>query len=204
MTASFLLGLFDSAYLLALAALVGGIACFLFVLEPIALSVLGADSAARLICGLAPRFYLWNAILASIALPAFVAGPLCYPEYRGLAVGVQSMILLAIILIMLHGANVTVSALNRSREVDNGSLDRFDRLHRLSVIRNSAAMIAGAGLLIAFACRPVPRTRGIIELTPTERAQREAETGRGVTPAPKVDSSPNAGASAGLLRSGGP
>ena len=32
-------------------------------------------------------------------------------------------------------------------------------------------MVVGMGLLVAFACRPAPRTEGIIELSPIERAQ---------------------------------
>src|SRR5262245_30888132 len=100
MTARHLLALFDSVYLLTLAVMVGGIVFFTVVAAPIIFRVLGVEAGARFVRALFPRYYLWNAILASIALPAFVAGPLCFPEYRGFSVGVQSAILLAIILNM--------------------------------------------------------------------------------------------------------
>jgi uncharacterized membrane protein len=189
MTTRHLLALFDSIYVLALAAMVGGIVFFTFVLAPIIFRVLGAESGGRFVRALFPRYYLWNAVLGSVALPAFVAGPLCFPEYRGISVGVQSAMLLAIILIMLYGGNSLVPEINRARDLGADGHDRFARLHRRSVLLNGAAMIGGIGLLIAFACRPAPRTPGIIELSPIERARREAESSRGAPQAPGGDAS---------------
>jgi uncharacterized membrane protein len=170
-----LLALFDSIYVLSMAAMAGGIVFFTFVVAPIIFKVLGAESGGRFVRALFPRYYLWNAILGSIALPAYVAGPLSFPEYRGPMVGIQATILLAIILIMLYGGNTLVPEINRARDQGEAGKDRFERLHRRSVILNGVAMIAGLGLLIAFACRPAPRTEGIVEPSPIERARREAE-----------------------------
>ncbi len=178
MTTRHLLALFDSVYVLAMAAMVGGIVFFSFVAAPIIFQVLGAESGGRFVRALFPRYYLWNAILGSIALPAFVAGPLCFPEYRGVLVGIQSLILLAIVLTMLYGGNSLVPQINRARDAGAEAHDRFNRLHRRSVLLNAAAMVGGMGLLVAFACRPAPRTDGIIELDPIERARRAAATGR--------------------------
>jgi hypothetical protein len=113
-------------------------------------------------------------------------------------------VLLAIILIMLYGANSLVPEINRARDLGPPAKARFDRLHHRSVLLNGAAMIGGIGLLIAFACRPAPRTHGIIELSPIERAQREAERNRGKPQASAADPSRNPGDPTGVMHPGGP
>lgn len=175
MSARLLLALFDSVYVLSMAGMVGGIVLFTFVVAPVIFGTLGPEAGARFVRALFPRYYLWNAVLGAIALPAFVAGPLCFPEYRGIVVGVQSLVLIALILTMLYGGNSLTPQINQARDAGPEGRDRFARLHRRSVVLNAAAMVAGIVLLIAFACRPAPRTRGIIELSPIERARREAE-----------------------------
>ncbi len=96
--------------------------------------------------------------------------------------GIQSTVLLGCILIMLYGGNSLVPQINRARDAGPSDHDRFVRLHRRSVILNLAVMIGGIGLLIAFACRPAPRTEGIIELSPVERARRADAMAHGMQP----------------------
>jgi hypothetical protein len=175
MTTRYLLELFDSIYVLSLAAMAGGIIFFTFVVAPVIFRVLGAETGGRFVRALFPRYYLWNAILGAIALPAFVAGPLCFPEYRGISVGIQASVLLGCILIMLYGGNSLVPQINRARDGGAPTHERFEQLHRRSVLLNAAVMVAGVGLLVAFACRPAPRTEGIVELSPVERVRREEE-----------------------------
>ncbi len=203
MTTRHLLALFDSIYVLALAAMAGGIIFFSFIVAPVIFRVLGQESGARFVRTLFPRYYLWNAILAAIALPAFVAGPLAFPEYRGIGVGVQSAILLACILIMLYGGNSLVPQINQARDAGPSAHDRFERLHRRSVILNAAAMVSGIGLLVAFACRPAPRTSGIVELSPIERARLE-EQGRAEFERQRSGRATVTGEASGPRRTGGP
>jgi Domain of unknown function (DUF4149) len=172
MTTRHLLALFDSIYVLAMAAMAGSIVFFSFAVAPIIFRVLGAEVGGRFVRALFPRYYLWGAICGAIALPAFVAGPLCFPEYRGIAVGIQAMLLLCCILIMLYGGNSLVPEINRARDEGPASHDRFERLHRRSVRLNALVLVIGVGLLVAYAWRPAPRTAGIIELSPIERARR--------------------------------
>jgi hypothetical protein len=47
---------------------------------------------------------------------------------------------------------------------------------------NGLVLVIGVVLLIAHATRPPPRTAGIIEMTPTERAGHEAEILNGPRP----------------------
>jgi Domain of unknown function (DUF4149) len=172
MTTRHLLALFDSIYVLAMAAMVGSILFFSFAVAPIIFRLLGAEAGGRFVRALFPRYYLWGAICGAIALPAFVAGPLCFPEYRGFAVGIQSMMLLCCTLIMLYGGNSLVPEINRARDEGPSSHDRFERLHRRSVGLNTLVLVIGVALLVAYVWRPAPRTAGIIELSPIERARR--------------------------------
>ena len=83
MSARFLLGFFDSVYVIALTAWVGSILFFSFAVAPVIFTVLGPEAGGRFVRALFPRYYAWGAIAGAVALPAYVAVPLCYPEYRG-------------------------------------------------------------------------------------------------------------------------
>ena len=175
---SFLAGVFDSVYVVALTAWVGSILFFSFGVAPIIFSVLGEQIGGKFVRALFPRYYLWGAIAGAIALPAFVAGPLCYHEFRGPMVGVQAMVILAGILSMLYGGNSLTPAINQARDAGPAGHDRFEQLHRRAVRLNALVLVAGLGLLIAFAVRPAPRTSGIVELTPAERVRYDAAINR--------------------------
>src|SRR3954451_12634518 len=94
-SARFLLGLFDAAYLIALTAWVGSLLFFSFGVAPIIFKVLGAESGGRFVRALFPRYYQWGAISGAAALPAFLGGPLSFQEYRGPFVGVQALAIVA-------------------------------------------------------------------------------------------------------------
>lgn len=175
MSARFLMGLFDSVYLIALTAWVGSILFFSFGVAPVIFRVLSAQDAGRFVRALFPRYFMWGAIAGAIALPAFVAVPLCYPEYRGPAIAIQSLVILACILVMLYAANSLTPAINAARDAGDSSSVRFQRLHRRSVVLNALVLASGLGLLIAHANRPAPRTSGLRQLSPTEMAKVDAE-----------------------------
>ena len=178
MSARTLLAVFDSIYLVALTAWVGSILFFSFGVAPILFPVLGVEAGGKFVRAFFPRYYLWGAICGSLALPAFVAGPLCFPEYRGPLVGVQAMALLACTLITLYAGNSLVPQINRARDQGPSAHERFVRLHRRSVWLNALVLIVGLGHLLAFATRPGPRTSGILELTPAQRARYDAAVSR--------------------------
>jgi hypothetical protein len=195
-TARFLLGLFDSVYLIALTAWVGSLLFFSFGVAPIIFKVLGAEAGGRFVRALFPRYYTWGVIAGAVALPAYLGVPLSFPEYRGPLVGVQALVILAGTLIMLYGGNSLVPAINAARDAGPSEQARFARLHRRSVRLNALVMVLGLGLLVAFANRPAPRTSGIVEMTPAERARYDArmekiieEIEAGRRPAPEADGS---------------
>jgi len=171
----FLIGVFDSVYLVALCAWVGSVLFFSFAVAPIVFTVLGKETGSRLVRALLPRYYAWGAFAGAIALPAFVARPLCYPEFRGPGVGVQSLLILAGTLIMLYAGNSLTPAMIAARDAGPSERDRLENLHRLSSGLNTLVLLIGAGLLIAFANRAAPRSSGLRELRPSEQGRFDAE-----------------------------
>jgi hypothetical protein len=176
-SARFLVGVFDSVYLVALAAWVGSILFFLFGLSPVLFKARSPEEAGKLEQVLYSRSFTWGSMACAIALPAFVAVPLCYPEYRGPAIAVGSLIILACALTMLYAANSLAPAMSAAREAGPAGRQRFQRLHVRSVLVSALSLAAGLGLLVAYANRPVPRTSGIRQLTPDELSRVDAELG---------------------------
>jgi hypothetical protein len=175
LTARSLLHIFDAVYLLALAAWVGSIAFFSFGVAPILFKVLPKEHGARFVRALFPRYYAWGAIAGALALPAFLGGPLSFPEYRGPWVGVQALIILAGTLVMFYCGQTLTPAINAARDAGPEGHERFERLHRRSVRLNAVALLLGVGLIVAFAARPASTTSGIVEDTPQARARKLAE-----------------------------
>ena len=173
MSAHFLLGVFDSIYLLALAAWTGEILFLSFGVAPVIFSTLGTEAGGRFVRVLFPRYYAWGATAGAIALPALVAGPLCYPEFRGPRIGLQAMLILAAILLTFYAGNSLTPAINAARDEGPSGDARFRRLHARSVVLNLVVLAIGVGLLVAFATRPAPQTTGIVEPSPVERARLE-------------------------------
>lgn len=166
--------LFDSVYLIALASWVGSILFFSFGVAPIIFRVLGDEAGGRFVRALFPRYYQWGAFSGAISLPCAVAVPLAFPELRGPWVGVQSLVIIVGTLITLYAGNVLTPAINAARDGGPANAGLFHRLHRRSVRLNAFVLLLGIGLLVAHAARQAPRSSGIIEPTPEERARRAA------------------------------
>lgn len=175
MSPRFLIGVFDSVYLAALCAWVGSVLFFSFAVAPIAFTVLGKEIGGKFVRALLPRYHAWGAFAGAIALPAFVARPLCYPEFRRPAIGVEALLILAGTLIMLYAGNSLAPAMSMAQAAGPSGRDRLERLHRRSAVLNTLVLLIGAGLLIAFANRPAPRSSGLRELSPSEQSRFDAE-----------------------------
>ncbi|AGA28000.1 DUF4149 domain-containing protein [Singulisphaera acidiphila] len=191
MNARFLLAFFDSVYVLALTAWVGSNLFFSFGVAPLVFQVLSPEAGAKFVRALFPRYYTWGAIAGAIALPAYLGVPLSFQEFRGPIVALQALMIVAGTLIMLYAANSLTPAINAARDAGPTGQALFDRLHRRSVWLNVVVLAVGIILLIALVNRPEPRTAGIVEPTPLERARSEykqmriREEASRTTPAPR-------------------
>ncbi len=115
MSARFLMALFDSIYVIALAAWIGSALFLSLGLIPLIVKQLGPEPAEKLVRALLPRYCVWGAICGALALSSMVAVPLCYPEYRGVKVGVQALAIISCILITLYVGNSKTSVRNEPR-----------------------------------------------------------------------------------------
>jgi hypothetical protein len=138
-------------------------------------TVLGKETGDKFVRTMSRRYHAWVAFAGAIALPAFVARPLCYPEFRGPAVGVQALLILAGTLIMLYAGNSLAPTMSAAQDAGPSGGDRLERLLRRSAGLNMLVLLIGAGLLIAFATRPAPRSSGLQELSPSEQGRFDAE-----------------------------
>jgi hypothetical protein len=171
--APFLMVLFDSVYLVAMTGLVGSILFFSFGVAPVIFKVLGAEAGGKFVRVLFPRYYLWGAVAGSIALPAQVGVPLCFPELRRPMVGVLALVHIAAVLLLLYAGNSLTPAINAARDAGPSREQEFHRLHKRSVRLNVLVLILGLGLLVAFAARRAPHSPGIVEPSLRERAKME-------------------------------
>jgi uncharacterized membrane protein len=189
-----LLSIFDSVYLFALAAWVGSILFFSFAVAPVIFRVLGAEAGGRFVRALFPRYYAWGVVCGSVALPAFIAAPLAFPEYKGYWVGLQAMLIVAGILIFLYCGNSLTPAINAARDEGPAGAERFNRLHKRSVRLNAVALLLGIVLIVAHATRRPATTEGIREMTISERVEYERQFEK------KVDEIVNRGGSAAEVK----
>ena len=174
-TPRFLMIVFDSTFLIAMTAWVGSILFVSFAVAPIIFNVLGAEAGGKFVRALFPRYYTWGAVSGSVALPAAVGVPLCYPEMRGPWIAVEALVIIAGVLVMLYCGNSLTPAISAARDLGPTGHGQFERLHRRSVRLNAFVLVLGLGLIVAFTVRPAPKTSGIVELTPQQRVDRELE-----------------------------
>jgi hypothetical protein len=176
-TARHLLALFDSVYLTALSIWIGSAVFMVFGLNPSLSKGTSSELAATLVRAIYPRYYVGGAIAGALALPAFVAGPLCYNEYRGVTVAIQAVAIIFGILLMLYGANSLSPASGRAQGDCTASERRVEDERRAIGLSVLLALVS-VSLLVAHVIRPAPKTSGIIEMTPQERARYDAALNR--------------------------
>src|SRR3954463_7827845 len=100
---------------------------FSFIVAPAIFRVLGPEAGSRFVQALLPRYYMWGATAGAVALPACVAAPLCFPEYRGTGVGIQAMVILSCILITLYAGNSLTPAIGAARDAGTEGNELFKR-----------------------------------------------------------------------------
>jgi uncharacterized membrane protein len=180
LTARHLLTLFDSVYLAALAVWIGGAIFCTFALGPVLFKALGTESARAMVRAVYPRYYSGGAISGAVALASFVAGPLCFQEYRRPMVAVQALAIIGVTLLMLYGGNTLTPAICTGDPGGAPNTARIEQWRRRDVVINVLVLLIGLTLLVAHVARPAPTTSGIIELTPRERPGYDAAISRAI------------------------
>ena len=175
MQARLLLAIFDAVYLFSLTAWLGAVLFFSFGVAPVIFRTLGSEAGAKFVRALFPRYYAWGVVASAVSLPAFLGGPLSFPEYKGWWVGVQALMIVAVALTFLYCGNALTPAINAARDAGPEGAGRFDRLHKRSVRLNAAILLVGIILLVAQATRRPPTSAGIRELSAGERVLYDAE-----------------------------
>lgn len=130
----------------------GAIVFFSAFVAPTAFSVLGRESAGRLVSAVFPRYYLFGIVLGFLALVGVVARLLLG---RGFAW--ESLVLLLLMLGMnAFALLVLLPKLQALRPAIPGASADFARLHLLSVALNLTTMLAGLTLVCVEGLRIRP------------------------------------------------
>jgi hypothetical protein len=150
-------------YLVALALWVGSIIFFSFFIAPTVFKVLKPEDAARLQRALFPKYYFVGIVCAGIGIVC--VGLLLAERAFGKWPGVLSLLLLAMMgatdfwlrqSVVPHMAEIReqrAAALTAGKEPEAAVEDEWKSLHWLSMLLNSAVLLAGLTLvfLVVFA-----------------------------------------------------
>jgi len=175
LTALELLWLFDVIYGLSIVGWIGAILFFSFAVAPIIFQVLDAESAAKFVRTLFPRYYTWIAISSVLALASYTARPLVVPELRNYMNLVFQGLLIFNILLAFYCGNSLTPSINRARDAGEAEKSKFDALHKRSVRLNVISLLIGLICLIAFEGRKTPTTAGIVEEPVESRVEKERQ-----------------------------
>jgi hypothetical protein len=140
-------------YNLILALWVGGIAAFTFIVTPVIFRSFGRDLAGKIVGELFPGYFLYNLVLAALALLLFfvVAGEPSKTPYRlSLFLLTAALIINVFIVFKLHPDTVQVKQAVTSFEresPDSPMRKRFAKLHAVSAVLNLLLLADGAALL---------------------------------------------------------
>jgi hypothetical protein len=140
-------------YNLILALWVGGIAAFTFIVTPVIFRSFGRDLAGKIVGELFPGYFLYNLVLAALALLFFfvVAGDPSKTAYRlSLFLLTAALIINVFIVFKLHPDTVQVKQAVTSFEresPDSPMRKRFAKLHAVSAVLNLLLLADGITLL---------------------------------------------------------
>ena len=170
-----MLWLFDVIYAISLIGWLGAILFFSFAVAPIIFRVLDAESAAKFVRTLFPRYYVWIAIFSVVALASFTSRPLVVPELRKYENLIFQGLLILNILIAFYCGNSLTPSINRARDAGEAEKLKFDALHKRSVRLNVISLFIGCICLIAFEGRKTPTTAGIVEEPVESRVEKDRQ-----------------------------
>ena len=132
--------------LVAVAAVFGGMAFFAFVYAPLVFIKLGTDAGGRFIREVFPVYYV------AMGGTSFAAAILL--AFAGAARGVDALAMGCIGVVFLLARFALLPIINRNRDAgqagDLAAKERFDALHRASVVVNLVQMLAVLVVLVRY------------------------------------------------------
>ena len=143
-----------SFYNLILALWVGGISIFTFIVTPVIFASYPRDNAGEIVGRLFPGYFLYNLVLAALALILFfiVANDRSKLAYRLLLVCVVTALLINLFIVFkLHPDTVRIKQQVTSFEresYDSPARKQFRRLHGVSAVLNLVLLAEGIVLLV--------------------------------------------------------
>jgi hypothetical protein len=143
-----------SFYTVILALWVGGIALFTFIVTPVIFKSYPRDQAGEIVGRLFPTYFLYNLILAALALVLFfiVANDQSKLAYRlSLVCVVIALLINLFIVFKLHPDTVMIKQQVTSFEresPDSPARKQFRKLHGISAVLNLVLLAEGIVLLV--------------------------------------------------------
>lgn len=126
-----------------LGALAGSMLFFAVVVAPSVFRALPAEQAGKFLRLLFPRYYLWGLALALLC---------CLAAWLATASVVITATCVLVTLLFIYARQVLLPRINRARDAmlggDAAAAQRFNRLHRLSVVINLLQLLLLLGVAI--------------------------------------------------------
>ncbi len=154
-------------HLLALVIWIGGGVFFSFFTLPALFSVLPRDMAGRVTSTIFPRYYLMGGVCGVVALLTCLLQWLHAPVWDRPRLVEMVLLILMLVMTLYAGLGIlpeTSSLRPQLRSADDSpgghsARQRFDVLHRRSVILNGLVLLCGIGALATMAGQVGPGTR---------------------------------------------
>ena len=143
-----------SLYTIVLSLWVGGMALFTFIVTPVIFRSFARDLAGRVVGELLPGYFLYNLILAAVALALFflsTAVRTAFTSRLSLVLLSAALIINVFIVFKLHPEAVKVKQKVTSFEresPDSPARKKFTRLHGVSAALNLVLLVDGITLLV--------------------------------------------------------
>jgi len=143
-----------SLYNIVLALWVGGVFLFTFIATPTIFRAFGRDAAGDIVGRLFPGYFLYNLVLASVALVLFL---LLISDRSALAARLSLSLLIAAFIVnayatfLLHPQmqQVKQTIATFEKESESSARKKFRALHAVSAVLNLLHLGGGVALLVA-------------------------------------------------------
>ncbi|MFO1464365.1 MAG: DUF4149 domain-containing protein [bacterium] len=148
-------------YLLGLVLWVGGIVFFSFFTTPTIFTSLPKEMASQVITAIFPRYYLMGYVAGAMMALGTLTEALLVKQWPWIRIGLLAIMLAAsvyagvVVRPQVHDLKVQMKTVEEDTDLGKTLKERFDGLHRFSVVLNLIVLAGGLGLIgiVAFRLR---------------------------------------------------